>query len=255
MDKFVSDTHLGHENILTFERKQFRNIEEHDTFIKNLIQQNVSRHDTLYVLGDVGDLNEENIQFWKSLPCHTILIRGNHDTQKGKCEQAFDIVSDVPIFYKKRILLSHEPLPVTSETLNVHGHLHMAKLDSPNHLNLSIHVAGYKIWTAKELETIIARMPKISQRFMFEWYADKYQFMGEKKDVSFNDDGTINLAKSRKNQLCTPHMKEKIRKTLDELAQRHPNKSRTFLRRKIRTFMISQYPTNANFQPSDISLK
>ena len=37
-----------------------------------------------------------------------------------------NVVSDVPIFYNKRILLSHEPLPVTNETINVHGHLHGA---------------------------------------------------------------------------------------------------------------------------------
>ena len=92
MDLFLSDPHLSHSNIIIFERTQFQTIEEHDEFVKSLIQRSVSKYDTLYVLGDVGLLNDENITFWKSLPCKTILIRGNHDTQLGKCDQAFNIV-------------------------------------------------------------------------------------------------------------------------------------------------------------------
>lgn len=173
MDKFISDPHLSHDNIIKFERTQFKTIKEHDDYIKNLITTNLHPNDTLYVLGDIGEMSRDNIQFWKNLKCKTILIRGNHDTQKQKLLQAFDIVSDVPIFYNKRILLSHEPLPVTNETINIHGHLHGAYLDSDNHVNLSIHMANYKIWTEKMLEKLVMQQPKISQKFMFEWYANK----------------------------------------------------------------------------------
>lgn len=188
MDKFISDPHLSHENIIKFERTQFETIKEHDDYIKNLIIKNLHPHDTLYILGDVGEMSQNNIQFWKNLKCKTILIRGNHDTQKQKLLQAFDVVSDVPIFYNKRILLSHEPLPVTNETINVHGHLHGAYLDSDNHVNLSIHMAHYEIWTEKMLEKLVMQKPKISQRFMFEWYANKYIFTTEKLDVLFKNE-------------------------------------------------------------------
>lgn len=252
MDLFLSDPHLGHSNIITFERTQFQTIEEHDEFVKVLIRQSVSKHDTLYVLGDVGLLNDENITFWKSLPCNTILIRGNHDTQRGKCDQAFNVVSDVPIFYKKRILLSHEPLPVTSETLNVHGHLHASKLNLPNYLNLSLHVADYKIFKAKELELIVSKLPKISQVFMFEWYAEHYQFLNDKLDVIFNDDMSINLEKSRECQLEKNKMKQIFEKAFNQIKQSYPRLSDDEVAQKIHDYLIHKYASHANFQPYDV---
>ena len=39
MDKFISDPHLSHENIIKFERTQFKNINQHDVYIKNLIKK------------------------------------------------------------------------------------------------------------------------------------------------------------------------------------------------------------------------
>ena len=34
MDKFISDPHLSHKNIIKFERTQFKNIDQHDVYIK-----------------------------------------------------------------------------------------------------------------------------------------------------------------------------------------------------------------------------
>lgn len=252
MDKFTSDPHLSHKNIINFERTQFKTIEEHDAFIKHLIQSNVKPNDTLYVLGDVGEMSDENIKFWKSLPCKTILIRGNHDTQKGKLLRAFEVVSDVPIFYKKRILLSHEPLPVTNETLNVHGHLHDSHLSMNNYINLSIHVANYKIWTEKDLEKRLAIQPKISQRFMFEWYAKNYEFHNKKDDVAFDIFGNIDLEKSRKNQLKKPKLQQKIKAVSFKFLQEYPDYKHADVKSEIEDFMIQHYQNNANYTTKDL---
>lgn len=220
MDKFISDPHLSHENIIKFERTQFKTIDQHDVYIKNLITENTQPTDTLYVLGDVGNLTDENINFWKNLECETILIRGNHDTKKQKLLQSFDVVSDVPIFYNKRILLSHEPLPVTKETVNVHGHLHGAYLNSDNHINISIHMVDYQIWDEKMLEKILQQTPKISQNFMFEWYADKYIFTTDKPEVVFKNDNKIDLEKSRLNQLKSGKLKRIYNKTVSDFRKK-----------------------------------
>lgn len=252
MDKFTSDPHLSHKNIISFERKQFKTIDEHDTFIKYIIQSNVKPNDTLYLLGDVGEMSDKNIEFWKSLPCKTILIRGNHDTQKGKLLKAFDVVSDVPIFYKKRILLSHEPLPVTNETINVHGHLHGSRLNMNNYINLSIHVADYKIWTEKDLEKRLAIQPKISQHFMFEWYAKNYEFHNKKDDVSFDMFGNIDLEKSRKNQLQKPKLQQKIKAMSFKFLQEYPDYKHADIKSEIEDFMIQHYQNNANYTTKDL---
>lgn len=252
MDKFTSDPHLSHKNIISFERKQFKTIDEHDTFIKYIIQSNVKPNDTLYLLGDVGEMSDKNIEFWKSLPCKTILIRGNHDTQKGKLLKAFDVVSDVPIFYKKRILLSHEPLPVTNETINVHGHLHGSRLNMNNYINLSIHVADYKIWTEKDLEKRLTIQPKISQHFMFEWYAKNYEFHNKKDDVSFDMFGNIDLEKSRKNQLQKPKLQQKIKAMSFKFLQEYPDYKHADIKSEIEDFMIQHYQNNANYTTKDL---
>ena len=252
MDKFTADPHLSHKNIIDFERTQFKTIDNHDTFIKDLIQSNVKPNDTLYVLGDVGEMSDKNINFWKSLPCKTILIRGNHDTQKGKLLRAFDVVSDVPIFYKKRILLSHEPLPVTNETLNVHGHLHGAHLTMDNYINLSIHVANYKIWTEKDLEKRLAIQPKIAQHFMFEWYAKNYEFHNKKDDVAFDIFGNIDLEKSRKNQLKKPKLQQKIKAVSFKFLQEYPDYKHADVKSEIEDFMIQHYQNNANYTTKDL---
>ena len=252
MDKFTADPHLSHKNIIDFERTQFKTIDNHDTFIKDLIQSNVKPNDTLYVLGDVGEMSDKNINFWKSLPCKTILIRGNHDTQKGKLLRAFDVVSDVPIFYKKRILLSHEPLPVTNEALNAHGHLHGAHLTMDNYINLSIHVANYKIWTEKDLEKRLAIQPKISQHFMFEWYAKNYEFHNKKDDVAFDIFGNIDLEKSRKNQLKKPKLQQKIKTVSFKFLQEYPDYKHADVKSEIEDFMIQHYQNNANYTTKDL---
>ena len=252
MDKFISDPHLSHKNIIKFERTQFETIQEHDIFIKNLITKNTQPNDTLYILGDVGELTNENMIFWKNLKCKTVLIRGNHDTQKQKLLETFDVVSDVPIFYNKRILLSHEPLPVTNETINIHGHLHGAYLDSNNHVNLSIHMINYKIWTEKMLEKLVMLKPKISQKFMFEWYADKYIFTTKKADLIFKNNHEIDLEKSRLKQIKEGSLKKFYEKTIVNFLKEYPNYKHADYEKSIQEFLLSEYQNNANFKLKDI---
>lgn len=250
MDYFISDTHLGHSNIIDFERTEFASIEEHDEFVKNAITSKVKSDDVLYVLGDVGSLDDENIEFWQNLPCKTILIRGNHDTQKAKLLQAFDEVSDVPIFYRKRVLLSHEPLPVTSETINVHGHLHGAKLRSANHWNISFREVGYQLVTEKEVLSFMSSMPKISQDFMFEWYAALYDFTLPNSAVYFHDDRSVSLRATRGAMLGTPKFQRKIDRAMEKFRQDYPN---VYLSHDMMyDFMLNNYSSNANFTSKDV---
>lgn len=250
-DKFVSDTHFGHENILNFERTQFSTIEEHDQFIKKLITKEAKTCNVLYHLGDFGELSEENIKFWHNLPCHTVLIRGNHDSQKGKLLQAFDFVSDTPIFYNKRILLSHEPLPVTNETLNLHGHLHNAKLHNKNYVNLSIDVANYKLMTGKKVMQLLAEQPKIAQSFMSEWYAKDYDFLGPQPDVRFENTGEINLVETRLHRLLNTTDNRRYTSALSKFKAKYPDFHDAD--KHVLDFLIYEYPNKANFTPDDIA--
>ena len=186
---FISDLHFGHEGILRLERDQFKTIEEHDEYIIEKINKQVKITDELWILGDVGDPKQLMRVNGKKY-----IILGNHDKRSMKEYEA--VASKVykhPVYYNKRVLLSHHPHPVPSCTLNVHGHLHGAVLDSPNHVNLSIDVRGYKMFSEKDIQNIVSNLPKENRKFLQEWYADLYKFTVPKDDVITDKYGRIDL--------------------------------------------------------------
>lgn len=190
---FIGDLHFGHKNLLKFERTQFETIEEHDQFIIDSINKHVKLTDTLYVLGDVG-----NVEKVKQLNGRKILIMGNHDARsKQEYLSYFNDVYETPIYFNKRVLLSHEPKPVTQGILNVHGHLHGAYLDSKNHFNTSADLINYIPVSADLLGSKVALLEKDNERFLYEWYADMYVFTGERDDVVLDENFKIKLEESR----------------------------------------------------------
>lgn len=145
----ISDTHFGHENILKFCRRPFRD-EGHmnRTMIERWCNR-VKPEDTIYHLGDFGYLKgsqgqkttEQQMQELLSLlPGKKILIRGNHDKScKRMMEYGFDFacenltidIEGLP--GSPRLLLNHYPLrelPPTWDRDHVapyyvlHGHVH-----------------------------------------------------------------------------------------------------------------------------------
>lgn len=177
MEVACSDTHFNHHRIIELERTQFSTIEEHDDFIMTTIEsQSLSPDDVLYHLGDVGNPTPEIRDRWKRLKCKKILIQGNHDKSISKISDMFDEISTVPIFYNRRVALSHYPIPVTDGTLNVHGHLHNANMSLPNYLNLSMHQFGYRLFNLRDTNEILTTIPKDNLKFTHEWFYPYYQF-------------------------------------------------------------------------------
>ena len=189
---FISDLHFGHNNILKLERDQFETIEEHDEFIINEINKQVKITDELWILGDVG-----NPKKLMRVNGKKHLILGNHDKRSMKeYEGVVSTVYKYPVYYSNRVLLSHHPHPVPECTLNIHGHLHGAVLDSKNHINLSINDRHYKMFTEKDIQKALQNLPAASRGFLEEWYADLYKFSGARDDVVIGENGRVRLAES-----------------------------------------------------------
>lgn len=195
MEYFISDLHFDHKNILKFERVEFKTIEDHNEFIVASINSVVTKLDTLYILGDIGD----DLGLIKRINGRKILIMGNHDRKsKDLYKEYFDEVYNHPLYINRRVILSHIPVPVTSGTLNVHGHLHGSYLDSNNHFNVSAMLINYRPVSSKVIDIKMSKLEKESVKFLEEWYAHMYVFMQNRTDVVYDENGLIKLEESIK---------------------------------------------------------
>ena len=72
-----------------------------------------------------------------SIPCRKILCKGNHDVQPDEfyLQVGFDEVCDICKI--GNIIFSHKPVRVALDEINIHGHLHTAKLSTlgSNYIN------------------------------------------------------------------------------------------------------------------------
>ena len=192
MEYFISDLHLGHKRIICFERTDCKTIEEHDDKVIETINSKIKATDTLYVLGDVGDLSRI-----PEIKGRKILLKGNHDKRSDKEYKGyFAEVIDYPFYITNRIFLSHYPHPVEDHVLNVHGHLHGAIVDKKNYLNVSAYLVNYMPVSIKELQKITSELPQEKRKFLCEWYKEDYKFLVGKdnevrEDVLLEKNGKI----------------------------------------------------------------
>lgn len=119
----ITDTHLGHQNMLKSCGRPAR--------FTNLILDNcrkiVKSNDTLIHLGDVAWNAEELMRFMK-LPGRKILVRGNHDKKSTSyyMDVGFALVVDSMTMTLQgiRMLFSHAPQYGHTADINIHGHQH-----------------------------------------------------------------------------------------------------------------------------------
>jgi len=139
---FISDLHLGHKSICEFSgpaRGGVTTVDEHDNYIIDRWNSIVTKHDLVYVLGDVCfDM--------KSLPClkemkgTKHLIYGNHDKfSHGVYTKYFNKIHGF-MKYKGTAWLSHAPIhPMELRGKpNIHGHVHANSIPDPRYINVSV---------------------------------------------------------------------------------------------------------------------
>lgn len=167
---FISDTHFGHSNILTFLRadgtklREFESIEEHDEHIVKCWNEVVRPQDKVYHLGDVV-INRKALPIFSRLNGHKRLVRGNHDIFRTKeYLEYFEEIYGCRVI--DRIIFTH--IPIHEDCLarfrcNVHGHLHSNKVLTTNwgepkidsrYMNVSCEQVNYTPISLDEINTI-----------------------------------------------------------------------------------------------------
>ena len=128
---FTSDEHLGHANIIKYEKRPFKDIfEMKDALITNF-NERVKEEDLTYHLGDfcfkaMNDRGNGYIlkpdSYIKQLNGRHIFIRGNHDSKNGLKTKNHSIVISMGGRY---INLVHRPLDTSpTYSINLVGHIH-----------------------------------------------------------------------------------------------------------------------------------
>ena len=203
MRYFISDLHMDHKNVINFERTQFTTIEEYNKCIVNFFNQLVKKlkpSDEVWNLGDFGSLDYLYLSdMIRDTGAKSIFLYGNHDEQANLSlfQQHFDEVYLYPVYLSQKLVVSHFPVAVYDDTINIHGHTHGSRLKDLNHVCASIHVANYQPITDKNLDSIYSRLPRFTRRFLYEPWANDYQFTQRKEDVVMDPNGNIDLSASR----------------------------------------------------------
>lgn len=126
----MSDLHLGHHNIIKYQKsRNFANIDEHDDFIIDNINERVRKHDTLIITGDVAFTQAALFKLNKLKVQTKRLVLGNHDRFTKAYPLVFSSIHGV--YEKHNIIFTHVPVHQSQFERymgNIHGHLHHTKL-------------------------------------------------------------------------------------------------------------------------------
>lgn len=167
---FISDLHLGHENIIRLCNRPFASVAEMNNFLIQAWNAKVKPEDDVYLLGDVAFKFQGNIlvKLLQSLAGRKHLIVGNHDRKYLKDEQfrnCFVEIEDIKSIYigNTRIIMCHYPIceweGYFRGAYHIFGHIHnttstnaykiMSKEDRA--LNAGADIIGFTPATFEEL--------------------------------------------------------------------------------------------------------
>ena len=150
--KFISDLHLGHKNITKY-RKQFFSVQEHDSFVLENILSNISKRDTLWVLGDICFTKEAFAKYSDIINyCGYLnIIVGNHDSSNKYAQEIQSMLLAIADnFHSLKNFngywLSHAPIHPEElrGKLNIHGHTHSHNIGDDRYINVSSENTNYK---------------------------------------------------------------------------------------------------------------
>lgn len=189
---WTSDLHLGHSNVIQFDKRPFKDVDDMERVFINNHNSRVSPNDLTYFLGDIGLGNAERLKKYLSQINGTkVLILGNHDRNTySMYNVGFDVVLNTAVIYigKYRVSMSHCPLPgvfredvtnmkgakpgenwhgeqknqrFTSQDLTVdfhlHGHIHSDGVHTNKQYDVGVRANKYRPVSLSQIESWIAQ--------------------------------------------------------------------------------------------------
>ena len=150
-----SDLHLGHENIIRFCNRPFRDAGHMDNALLDRWARTVdwsAKNDAIVVCGDIAmkrGMTEANFDRIRAMPGRKVLVPGNHDiggTGELRVKGFDEICALLCAEGDPQLVFTHVPLEadtIPPGWVNVHGHLHHALPTDTPHINVSVEQLDY----------------------------------------------------------------------------------------------------------------
>lgn len=162
---FSSDYHLGHNNILKYDKRPFKDINHHDEAIITNHNEIVKTDDEFYFLGDFSFNDKRTEEYLQRINGKKFFIRGNHDSHKTvKLYQKYGIYLDEQIkivVQKQDIILNHFPARSWNRShhgaWHLYGHHHGSIEREPwgKSMDVGILLNNYYPFTFEQIKTIL----------------------------------------------------------------------------------------------------
>lgn len=132
MNYYIGDPHFYHHNIIRYDNRPFKSVEEMNETIVSRWKERVKPEDTVYLIGDISwaDDVHKNKLIFDQLPGKKILINGNHDKPMKNMRHYFEAVYD----YKEindngtRVCMFHYPILFWNgqfrDSVHLYAHVH-----------------------------------------------------------------------------------------------------------------------------------
>lgn len=138
MNLYLADTHFGHFNVIKFDKRPWKDVEQMDKDMIRLWNEKVYDDDHVYFLGDLCFRNAHPAEWYlKQLKGHKHLIIGNHEgavlqsPEAMSCFESIDQILEIKDVLNERpvkIVLCHYPMQEWNgkfhDTWHIYGHIH-----------------------------------------------------------------------------------------------------------------------------------
>ena len=145
---FTADFHFGHNNIILYCNRPFRNVEEMDQTILERLNASVKANGALYFLGDfcIGS-KARALERRRQIRCKKILVvPGNHDKEVRKLTEEFSWLNNLAEISVngQPIVLCHYAMRVWNRfhhgAWHLYGHSHGKLPEAPTSLSMDVGV-------------------------------------------------------------------------------------------------------------------
>ena len=133
MNYYISDLHIGHENVLKHDGRPFNNTEEMSQELIRHWNSVVTPDDSVYILGDFAWKNIEGLAVLSQLMGKKYFILGNHDKLTNEMRAHFEWIKDIATVEDNgtQVVLCHYPVAHWRNqyrgAVHLYGHIHNTK--------------------------------------------------------------------------------------------------------------------------------